>query len=108
MPVDRSDRLHAAVWGVMLISPILCVASGIGMKLAGIEEVPGAFFMVVTFLGAPIGFLMPRMIFAMLDEERWERRSRRRAAASSDDLGLHLDSESGSDGGSGGGCGSGD
>ena len=108
MPVDRSDRLLAAGWGAMLISPFLCVASAFGMMLVGIEDVSGAVFMVLTFLGALIGFLMPRMIFALLDEERWERRSRRRAGASSDDLSLHLDSESGSDGDSGGGCGSGD
>jgi len=108
MPVDRSDRLNAAAWGIMLIGPVLCVTGGIGAELAGIEDVSGFFFMGLTFLGALVGFLMPRMIFAILDEERWERRSRRRVGASSHDLGVDLDSESGSDGDSGGGCGSGD
>jgi hypothetical protein len=102
MPVARGDRLHAAGWGAMLISPFLCLLGGIGTKLAGIEDASGVLPMIVIFIGALVGFLMPRMIFALLDEERWERRSRRRAGASSNNLSPHLDPESGSDDDSGG------
>jgi hypothetical protein len=108
MPVDRSDRLHAAGWGAMLISPFLCLLAGTGMMLAGIDDVPGMFAMVLILLGAMIGFLMPRTIFALLDEERWQRRSRWRAGASSNDPSVDHDAESGSDGDSDGRCGSGD